>query len=132
MSPTRSGAKIATRSADQVRGYFERLSPAARKRLKDMRSIIRSVAPQAEEGISYGIPALKLDGRPFVYYAAFKNHTSIYPMTEGIKRAHAAALEGYEMSKGTIRFPLDAPLPAALLKRLVKARLAELRPKGKR
>lgn len=97
-----------------------------------MRTIIRSVAPGTEEGIAYGIPALKLDGRPFIYYAAFTNHTSIYPMTEGIRRAHAAALEGYDMSKGTVRFPLDEALPATLLKRLVKARLAELRAKGKR
>lgn len=110
-----------------VQAYFAKLPPAVRTRLSAMRDVILSVAPAAEESISYGVPTFKLEGKPFIYCAAFKNHTSLYPMTAAIRRTFADELQGYKTSTGTIQFALDAPLRVTLVKRLVKARLAEVR-----
>jgi len=109
------------------RAYLASLPSSVRTRMKTVRDIVRTVAPDAVEVFSYGIPGFKLDGKPLVWYAAFKHHTSLYPMTASIRKTHATALKNYKMSTGTVQFPLDEPLPVALVQRLVKARLAELR-----
>jgi uncharacterized protein YdhG (YjbR/CyaY superfamily) len=126
-----SSRKNAGDPASQLREYFASQSPDARRILRKVRETIRSAAPQAVESFSYQMPLFRLEGRPLVWYAAFKNHYSLFPMTDAIKRTLASDLKGYETSKGTIRFSFSKPVPVTLVKRLVKARIAAVRKTAK-
>ena len=109
--------------AKSVDEYLARVPEPARGTLKKIRAMIRSVVPaEASEAISYGIPSFKYKGW-LVGYAAFANHCSFFP--GALPRKFADELKRVPTSKGTIRFPVDKPLPATLLKKLVGARIAQ-------
>ena len=107
--------------------YFEALPADRRKVLGQMRNAIKAAAPRAEESFGYGVPAFTLHGQPLFWYASWKQHYSLYPLTLPVRRAHAEELKGYVAHKGTIQFPADEPLPVGLVKKLVRSRAAELR-----
>ena len=104
--------------------YLSRVSEPQRTTLEKLRRDIRAAAPAAEECISYDIPSYRVGGKLLVCFAAAKKHCAFYPGAEPI-RTHARELESYDLASGTIRFPLDKPLPSPLVKKLVKTRLAE-------
>jgi uncharacterized protein YdhG (YjbR/CyaY superfamily) len=105
--------------------YLAGVPEPAHTTLNKIRSMIRSASPaEATEAISYGMPAFKYKGS-LVAFAAFSNHCSLFPMNSSLIKTFKKELEGFETAKGTIRFPVDKPLPAALLKKLVKARVVE-------
>lgn len=111
--------------ASDVDSYLAALAEDARAALEKLRKTIRSAAPLASEVISYQIPAYKQHGKLLVSFAAYRDHCGFYVMSPDVMRAHAAELENYDTAKGSIRFSSDKPLPAALVTKLVKARIAE-------
>jgi uncharacterized protein YdhG (YjbR/CyaY superfamily) len=116
-------AKTNFRSVDD---YIAPQPEAAQAVLERVRSIIRKALPAAEEAISYQIPAYKLRGQAVVYFAGWKQHYSLYPATAPLVKAFKAELAPYELSKGTIRFPLGETVPAKLIERIAKFRAREV------
>lgn len=106
--------------------YLAGVSRDQRAALEKLRKTVRAVAPEAEECISYQLAAFRLHGKPLVAFGATASHCAFYPMSGSTIAAHRDELEGYETSKGTIRFQPSRPLPATLVKKLVKARIAEM------
>jgi len=111
--------------------YLAGVSDDQRIALEKLRKTIKSAAPKAEECISYSIPAFRLNGI-LVGFAAKQSHCALYPFNGTTVKAFKKDLEGYETSMGTIRFQPDSPLPAALVRKIVKARMAQNQaaPKG--
>jgi len=106
-----------------VDAYFRTIPRGARVALQKLRKTIRAAAPEATEVISYGMPCFKHHGM-LVGYAAFQDHCSLF-MSTSVTKALKQALAAYDTSKGTIRFTADKPLPTALVRKLVKARIAQ-------
>jgi uncharacterized protein YdhG (YjbR/CyaY superfamily) len=117
-------------AAAKVKTYFAELPDHARRELRALRDAIREAAPGVVDTFGYGMPGYKLDGRVLIWYAAWKKHSSIYPLSESAKRTFSKQLEGYEMSKGTLRLPHDKPIPVSLIKKIVKSRVGELKVKA--
>ncbi len=111
--------------ATEVDAYLSAVPDEARAALEKLRNSIIAAAPDATEKIGYGTPAFYYEGRPLVSYGAAKNHCSFYVQSPAVMEAHQDELGVYDTSKGTIRFPANKPLPAALVKKLVKARMKE-------
>jgi len=106
-----------------IDAYLAGVPGPYRAALERLRRDIRAAAPGSEECISYGVPAFRRDGRVLVWFAAATQHCSFYP--GAVIRDFEEDLAGYETRKGTVRFSPDAPLPAALVRKLVKARIAK-------
>jgi uncharacterized protein YdhG (YjbR/CyaY superfamily) len=108
-----------------IDNYLAAVKPDQRAALTKLRKTIRAAAPKAEEYIGYGLAAFRLDGKPLVAFGASKKHCAFYPMNGTWVNAHKGELEGRETSKGTIRFQPEDPLPTALVRKIVKERIAE-------
>src|SRR5215472_13244235 len=113
------------RKIENIDEYLASVNDDKRAALERIRRTIKAAAPKAEECISYGLAAFRLDGRPLVAFGAASNHCAFYPMSSSTVTAHRKELEGYDTSKGTIRFTVEKPLPASLVRKLVRARIAE-------
>ncbi|MEQ1562558.1 MAG: DUF1801 domain-containing protein [Nitrospiraceae bacterium] len=105
-----------------VDSYITGFPALVQARLRKMRATIKRAAPGAKETISYGIPTLKLNG-PLIYFAGFKSHIGIYPMTTTIRKQFKKELSPYLSGKGTAKFPLDQPMPYTLITQIVKFRV---------
>ncbi len=108
-----------------IDGYLASVHDDHRRALEKVREAIHAAAPKAEECISYGIPAFRLNGRLLVGFGAWANHCSFYPMSSTTLRKFQRDVKNFQTSKGTLRFSPDKPLPASFVKKLVQARIAE-------
>ena len=113
-------------SADEVDAYLATVDEPKRSTLEAVRRSIRTVVPDAEECISYGMPAFRVDGKVVAGFAAFKNHLAYLPHSGSVLDTLADELAGYERTSGSLHFAIDTPLPDALVGRLVEAKLNEL------
>ena len=114
-------------SAAEVDAYLAALDEPRRSTLEQLRSTILDVVPDAEQGMSYGSPAFTVDGKRIAGFASFATHLSYLPHSGSVTSQLAGELAGYSVSKGAFRFPVDAPLPEPLVRRLIEVRLDEVR-----
>jgi uncharacterized protein YdhG (YjbR/CyaY superfamily) len=120
-NPTPSPAR-----SPEIDAFLATLPKDVAAALEGLRATIASAAPEAVESVSYGVPAFKYRGRPFVSFGSGKNHCSFYVQSPAVMEAHRADLAAYDTSKGTVRFSASAPPPPDLVRKLVQARIAEI------
>ncbi len=112
-------------SREEITAYVDGLDPVKRATLQALRATILSIIPEAEECISYQLPAFRLDGYVVAGFGAYKNHLSYFPHSGSVFSQLDGELLGYETSRGALRFAIDQPLPKALVERLIAVRIAE-------
>jgi uncharacterized protein YdhG (YjbR/CyaY superfamily) len=115
-------------SAAEIDEYLERLDEPKRSTLSQLRRDILAVVPDAEQCISYAVPAFKVSGRTVAGFAAFKNHLSYLPHSGSVFPELTEELAGYKKSSGALRFPIDQPLPAPLVEKLISVRMRQAFP----
>jgi uncharacterized protein YdhG (YjbR/CyaY superfamily) len=114
-------------SQEEVDAYLAKLDEPKRTTLQQLRQTIRSIVPEAEEGISYGMPAYRLQGKVIAGFAAFTNHLSYLPHSGSVFAEMRDDVAGYVTSKGALQFPIDRPLSKALVRKLITIRLKQVR-----
>ena len=122
---TKKPAATATRGKT-VDDYLAAAPKDKQATLAKLRRTIKAAAPKASESVSYGIVGYKLERKPVIYFGYWKAHYSLYGMGKRVTKAHAADLKDYLLSKGTVQFPADKPLPYRVVTKMVKARVAEI------
>ena len=109
---------------ETIASYFAKFPETSQKRMQQIRMLILEKAPEAQESISYGMPAYKTNGKPLIYFAAFKNHIGLYATPSG--HTHfAEALSQYKQGKGSVQFPNEQPLPLDLIAEIIAFRVEE-------
>jgi uncharacterized protein YdhG (YjbR/CyaY superfamily) len=118
---------MAAVSTEQIDDYLRSVEEPKRSTLQALRRTILEVIPDAEQGISYGVPAFRMQGKTVAGFAAFKDHLSYLPHSGTVLGQLVGDLTGYAMTKGSLHFPVDRPLPKAVVRRLIAVRLSEAR-----
>ena len=116
-------------SKQEIDDYLAKVDEPKRATLQKMRQTILDILPDAEEVISYGMPAFRLNGRVIAGFAAFKNHLAYLPHSGSVFNELRDELAGYTSTEGSLHFPIDKPLPKALVKKLIAVRLSQVEPK---
>ncbi len=115
---------------DEIDQYLADLEEPKRSTLQRLRQTIREVVPEAEEGMSYRLPAFRLDGKVIAGFAAFKNHLSYLPHSGSVFAVLQDEVASYKTSTGALQFPVDTPLPKPLVEQLIRVRIAQAFPEG--
>lgn len=112
---------------ESIDDYLAALPNSQKEILEIVRTTVGKMAPTASQAISYGIPTFKIDGHPLIYFAGYKSHIGIYPVTKAVKEKLGKQIAPYEAGKGTLRFSLTQPFPYKLIEKIVMVRLSEIK-----